>query len=410
MSLRRKKNKISSAAHIKRNTEGTSNEISFSVLDAAKMELEGKIKRSEGSSPLGKVSLFTMKGSRATRETSAGDSKSLPSAPSSGKSSATWSSKASSSEYEIARRKSRRRLHRIAAGVFVTVASVAIIAAAGTYATSVFRDNAGGVTTLQEALAAVSDADETLAVLDGIVEDPVNPGNAEDVTMLEAELPRVRDELASAYSVIEEAFEGIVSPRDREAATSALSSVSARIDMIDFGDDIVAESKSAVSARENATAAWNDVLSADGLAREATSIASEGTEESISRSRERTAEAIDALNEAAYLITVAEGAYAPADLSAFSDYIAKRIESLNHALASDDAFLAEDSALALSENDAYNAAENEAAELARALPANIVDVIEEAFLADMADEIASYEDARTRAASTDAYLRTYRDV
>ena len=406
----RRKNKISSAAHIKRNTEGTSNEISFSVLDAAKMELEGKIKRPEGASPLGRVSLFTMKGSKSARETTTGDGVPLSSSAVSGRSSSTWSSKASSSEYEIARRKSRRRLHRLAAGLFVAVASVAIIAAVGTYAMSMYHANEGGISTLQEALALVSDADETLAVLDSIVEDPVNPAHSSDVAALEEQLPSLRDDLETAYSVIEGAFEGIVTPRDREAATSALSSVDARIDMIDHGEDILAASKSAVTARENAAAAWNDVLTADNLAREATSIASEGTEESISRSRESTASALEALSEAAYLVTVAEGAYEPADLSAFSEYIAKRTESLNHALASDDAFLAEDSATALSENDLYNAAEGESAELAKALPASIVEVIEEAFATDMAQEIAAYGDARTQAASTDAYLRTYRDV
>lgn len=39
--------KVAKAAHIKRNTEGTSNEISFSVLDAAKNSLDGE----GGSSP-----------------------------------------------------------------------------------------------------------------------------------------------------------------------------------------------------------------------------------------------------------------------------------------------------------------------------------------------------------------------
>ncbi len=34
--------KVAKAAHIKRNTEGTSNEISFSVLDAAKNSLDGE--------------------------------------------------------------------------------------------------------------------------------------------------------------------------------------------------------------------------------------------------------------------------------------------------------------------------------------------------------------------------------
>ena len=37
----KKKNSISHAGHIKSDTVGTSNEISFSVLDAAKMSMDG---------------------------------------------------------------------------------------------------------------------------------------------------------------------------------------------------------------------------------------------------------------------------------------------------------------------------------------------------------------------------------
>mgnify|MGYP007060498047 CR=1 FL=1 len=52
--------KVAKAAHIKRNTEGTSNEISFSVLDAAKNSLDGE----GGSSAFGTISLFTLPGKK----------------------------------------------------------------------------------------------------------------------------------------------------------------------------------------------------------------------------------------------------------------------------------------------------------------------------------------------------------
>ena len=52
--------KVAKAAHIKRNTEGTSNEISFSVLDAAKNSLDGE----GSSSPFGTISLFTLPGKK----------------------------------------------------------------------------------------------------------------------------------------------------------------------------------------------------------------------------------------------------------------------------------------------------------------------------------------------------------
>lgn len=442
---RRTKNKIGSAAHIKRNTEGTSNEISFSVLDAAKMEFEGQIKRPEIGGGLGRISLFTLSGRRKTHETptrteelplSSSAQSSLPmttqtrsvqvdspdrkESAKQAKAAARAAKKkerreraermAFSPEYEIARRKGRRRLHRVAAALFVVIATVAIVGVAGTALFNVYKANEGSVSSLQDALANISAADETLVSLDGIVNDPVNPDNEETVATLAKDLPAAREELAAAYSAIEAAFGDIVNPRDREAASNALGSVDARISMVDFGVPIVEESSAALSARASAVAAWNDIMAADSLAREAASLANESTVESITESKARTEEAIDALNEASYLIATAQKAYPAADLSAFSDYIAKRIEALNHAIASDDAFLAEDTTTALSENEAYNNADAQAAELAASLPTSVESVIEEAFEGEMTDEIAAYEEARSRAASTDAFLRTYRDA
>ena len=58
----KREDKITRAAHIKRHTRGTSNEISFSVLDAAKNALEGDddgLKHRPG-----RISLFTLPGKR----------------------------------------------------------------------------------------------------------------------------------------------------------------------------------------------------------------------------------------------------------------------------------------------------------------------------------------------------------
>ena len=58
----KRNDKLGRAAHIKRHTVGTSNEISFSVLDAAKNELEGDVGKDAASRPsrFGHISLFTL--------------------------------------------------------------------------------------------------------------------------------------------------------------------------------------------------------------------------------------------------------------------------------------------------------------------------------------------------------------
>ena len=57
--------KITRAAHIKKHTRGTSNEISFSVLDAAKNALDGDANDKQKHAPFsGRISLFTLPGRR----------------------------------------------------------------------------------------------------------------------------------------------------------------------------------------------------------------------------------------------------------------------------------------------------------------------------------------------------------
>lgn len=406
---RRKRDKLNSAAHIKRNTEGTSNELSFSVLDAAKMELEGQLKNPSGIARPGKISLFTLGGKRNVPE---------PSSKSEGKPRASvktsgWTKSersVSSSEYEIARRKGRRKLHRVVAGALVAVTTIAIVAVAGTTVLSIYKANENNVESLQSTLKSVSAADEVLVRLNNVVEDPLNPDNQEDLALLEEELPDTKEMLSNAYDSIQAAFDEIVNPHDREAAGNALSSVNARIAMIDHGNALVDEASAALASRDSATDAWNNIMRADSLSREAASFANEGTEDSIASSKSSTEQAISALNDAAYQLSLAQEAYPDADFADFSAYVNKRIEAFGHAIASDDAFLAEDGQLALEENDAYNSADAEAAEIARTLPESVVTVIKEAFNEKMDGEIEAYNDASMQAASTDAFLRTYRDT
>lgn len=409
--FRKDKSKLVSAAHIKRNTEGTSNEISFSVLDAAKMELEGKIKNpSQGSHP-GRIALFTLGKARKSHETPT-RTEELPLSSDTMRAVRLRQERATalSSEYEVARRKGKRKLRRVGAAVAVLAITAVIVTGAGMTLMSVYQANQGSVSSLQDALDRVSNVDEVLVRLNDVVEDPLNPDHADDLDAFETELPKARQELADSYGIVETAFESIVNPHDREAAGNALSSIDARISMIDAGSEIANKSAVALDARSNAVSAWNSILEADALAREAAALANEGTSESIESSKDRSNQAIASLNDAAYLLALAQDSYPAADLSAYEDYVAKRIEAFNHAIASDDAFLAEDSEAALAENDAYNTADSEAATMAHAFPESIEIVIEDALREELESETASYEDARARAASTDAFIRAYRDT
>ena len=85
----------------------------------------------------------------------------------------------------------------------------------------------------------------------------------------------------------------------------------------------------------------------------------------------------------------------------------KRIDATNEALASNAAILIQDKATAESHNDAYNRADQEAVEMAKALPKQFSQPVVDAYASATADLVSRYDSLRSDAASNDAYLREY---
>ena len=417
MPKRGMRGRLGSAAHIKSSTKGTSNEISFSVLDAAKEGGKRKKGRTSGAVRPGRVALFSLPGikrhhetPRREREALIGDGepdRSPRGAHDAGFYPANMLMPPTSLEVEVERRKKRRRLRRLILGTIIAAVAVAGAAAISAAAISAARAHEGSVSELRAMIEMLSDIDATIVRLDAVVENPLSGDASEDKEALLAELSEQSAALSTAAAGIEAVYDGIVVPGDREAATNALWSIDSRLSMIEAGAAVVEESIPAAQAYSVAVEAWEEVLSADSLARDAAAGAAEATEEGLSASTEQTNEAISALQNASSLLSQVAQAYSFADLSAFQTYIDKRIEALEHAVASNEALAAEDTARAISENDAYNAADAEATALASDMPESPALVIEEAFAARSEDDVAAYESARARASSTDSYVRSY---
>ena len=138
------------------------------------------------------------------------------------------------------------------------------------------------------------------------------------------------------------------------------------------------------SLYERVGEAWQQTGEADSLAREAAQLAGENSQEAITRSTELSNEASALFSDVRATIE----ALAQEDarwIERQIAYLDKRIEALEYAVASNDALLARDTAVAVEQNDAYNAADKEATSLAAALPIDpgqpVLDVLE-ARLAD----------------------------
>lgn len=429
--------KITRAAHIKKHTRGTSNEISFSVLDAAKNALDGDGSEKQKHGP-GRIALFTLPGRHKkpaptpTKERglplSTGDFVSVDDGASTSKMGALPSAARPTSqteksspaplavvpakpkrspEEEIARRKARRRLSKWLAVAVIVVVSIGLLGAGGVYLYRDYQNQQGHVAVLDDALSLVKEADETIQQLDEVVTDPFAEGSEEQRTAIQAQLEAVERKLQDADEKARAVSLELNGAREKEAANQAVAGIAARFTLVEQGQLLMNAATEAQSAAENVDAAWKTVLEGDDLARQAAQLVTETTSENVEASKNKTNEALAAFDEAYAAFLDVQATYPQADLTQFVDYVAKRQESLGYAIASDDAILAKNKEEATAQNNAYNIADAEAATLAKALPDDPSSIVDEAFEDATSDVAKAYSTARLQARSADAFISDY---
>ncbi|GAA6490418.1 hypothetical protein K270103H11_29850 [Gordonibacter urolithinfaciens] len=454
----KRNDKLGRAAHIKRHTVGTSNEISFSVLDAAKNELEGDVGKDAAARPsrFGHVSLFTLplrrKKSIATptkerglllssgefasaenptpasslgtvdvgspksdvggpttvptgapRKTAAAGS----AAPAAGAPAPVPSKLVRSPEEEIALRKARRRLHRMLAATLVVVVGLCLAGAGGWYLYQDHQRHLHQVAQLDEALDLIREADETVVALDGIVANPLDAGSLAQADSVLAKLPAALAQLEEADAAARRVSVDLRESEDKEAANQTVAATGARTALIESGRQIVEQAQRADEAARAVREAWQRVVEADALARDAAALVADTTAEHVTASKDKTNAAVGAFADAQTALEALDSAYADVDLASPLDYVAKRIEAMGYALASDDAFLAKNKEEAVAQNDAYNRADAEAATLAAGLPDDVAQLVFDAYDQATGTLFETYSTARSQAGAADAFLRDY---
>ena len=421
----KREEKITRAAHIKRHTKGTSNEISFSVLDAAKNALDGEDSGGSGHAPhFGGISLFTLPGRRKKPAGTPTKEKGLP-LPGGGFASAESTEtpvrkeslppvqvgkpakQKRTPEEEIARRKARRRLSKFLAASVVVVLTAGLLAAGGLYLYHDHQRQQSNVSKLDQALGLVKQADETLTAMNAVVEDPFGGDSKNTITTVQDNLDASMRLLDQADVQARAASVDLRNSKEKEAANQTVAAISARRALVEAGSQLLNTAQVAEEAATQADAAWDQVLAADSLARNAAKLVTETTAENVQASKDKTNEALSMFQTASQTLANAQAIYPEADLAPVDAYIAKRIESLGYAIASDDAILARNKEAAAAQNDAYNVADGEAVAMAKDLPNLPSSIVFEAFEQATADLAQSYSTARSQAASADSFIRDY---
>ncbi len=432
----RRVNKIAKAAHIKRNTEGTSNEISFSVLDAAKNRLDG----TDGKrlNPFGSVPLFTLPGKKKSLSTPSKDEglalKRSAEQSSKGvsfgrgkkhvkESRAKRSRHAASSKSEarastadlVAARKMRRRRGKLLTIVAIAVVACVAIGSVGWWGYNEFTTQQQSKASLQSALSSLQPIDDELTGIDGYM---TRIGNGEAMSLSLDEVDALAGRLekdestahASLSAASDEAHAALAT--NSGAQTSNVSeqsdaAISSREKMFTCGKNVIARLQVTLQAKEKATSAWQQLLTGDAAAREAASLVADATEENIAASSEKANEAIDLFSKALDSFTSASLLYPKADFSAYTSYLNKRIEAQGYAIASNDALASKDTATATEQNDWYNRAEEEATALAEKLPEDPIAVLSDLFERDTEDDRSAYDEAQIAARAADAFISDY---
>lgn len=444
--MRNRNEKIARAAHIKPRTEGTSNEISLSVLGAAsqgidqsskghavasfpvrKKKEKGKgrearldVSRETSSSGKGRrvggvaeeANIEANSNLRGIHKKTVGFKKETkrrlwqetPSRVGHHRNQARASTQRLSVEDEIKRRKRARRRNRIIAACTVSVVmTIAVIGAAWIWHLQATEQQSYEAA-LVESLRQINDADEVVMSLDDIVNDPFSTDSKEKKAKTLAKLDETRETLTAAEGNARSASESLFDGQARQAANECISSINARQIMLQKGQELAIASEEAIKATNDYASAWQKVLDADSVAKEANKLTSS---DEIEQSKQKHQEALDAFRSSRTSIEQVQTCHPQVKLQDALTYIDKRIESMGYAIDADEALIEKDKETAVEKNDAYNDSETQAATLALKLSAHPDELYQAAYSESNAATIKEYQAARSQAGTSDAVIRGY---
>ena len=311
-------------------------------------------------------------------------------------------------EAEIKRRKAARRARRIGGLACAFTACALAVAFAAYSFMGAYETRQEHKSLLSQGFDELVSADDVVLSADTLVTSSFDDADAGDMQACIAQFDDARVRLSGAQVYAASSKEG-VSGTDADAADQLNQAADARKDMLELADAILREELAAKQAAQTMAKCWEALLSADNLSREAASLVAETNEENTRASQEKSEQALQELEEAQRLLVQAQTHYA-ADYQAVSDYISKRKEAIEYAIASDEAIYLQDKSTAESNNDLYNAADKQAAELGASLPQDAAEPIRKMLENSLAPARSDYMGQRSRAAAADAFIRDYLGV
>lgn len=413
----------SEALHIKRFTEGKSNEISFSVLDARKGDTENGVRRERKKGKMRFNGVFRPAPLSGARPLWQGFSHTKrPSASGDRERDAQETVRRDlgdvrivsretpfqhAAEQEIARRKARRRRRRVVSGLLGTTLLVLALGAGGYFVHEVTEAEGHNRTILQDSIRSIEETDGLILEVDELLDAEVDEDAIARLEELKAEMPETLAILTEARETASSVLNELRGAVDKEAAGHAINSAQSRETMLEEAMPIIDLMELTYRRAQEADEAWGSLLTADSLAREASSLVSDTSEENVLASIERTEDSVAEFKRAREGFVSLANQDEGLDVQPYLAYIDKRLEALDYADASNRAILIQDKATAEGNNELYNQADQEATVLAQNLQGSLSKVVYEQYDEGTEEAFANYGNARASAGTADSFLREY---
>ena len=372
--------------HIKQRTEGSSNELSFDVLDAASAGVDISEKRKPKTHS---KDLVKKKASRSVYHGGTGT--------------ATFSAAP-----EVERRKKARRAHKLRLGIVTFVAIAALVGTGLFFGMRYYHDKVDFQGHFNSLIGEIVEVDKVIVQVDDLMADPLNKENLDQQDAAVKQFPQVKKTLEMVASEAKGMNSAAQTDKDRAALSSVDAAVEARMNMLSIAQEAFEKSKEANAIADEADRAWSEVMQADELARQASTAANSATtHDATNQARSQTASARELLLDARNRLETMSKSLGNNIFALEIEYLQKRTESLDQAIKTADELIAGHREEATQANDAYNVADKEAAELAQGLTVSPGDKVRTSFGDEMRDYKSSYDDVRSAAVVADAMIRSY---
>ena len=390
--------------HVKEFSQGKPNELSLNVLEQKAANLEEqpsrfklwRSRRNESNNSPFYASLHKQKGNNGSSHASTASHALQEKSQSTSKKNAANSTSTflgAESQAEIKNRQRRRKRYRRFSLALVIVICLSFLGVGGYwfYQEQVKLSTSVGV--LHQSCEIIAASDEVTVSIDNYFQTSFNDETVNTANDLLSELPSVREDLDSARVYAQKArneLEG--SQYDKEAADHVLATIVSRETMLDCAEKRLNDDIAAKQAIDALTQAQGCIDEGNALLVQSAQVISDTTEENVAQSTEYTTAAKAQFEEARSHIEDAQNYYSSA---------------AGEALASNAAILIQDKSTAESHNDAYNQADAEATTLAEKLPSDLTQLVVDSYATNQDALIKEYENARSDAATHDAFLREY---